>query len=376
MRKYTLRLVSVLAFLLVPMVSFAAQLEAGERYMLSSGQTVSQNLYAAGSDVVVAGTVEGDAFLAGGTVTMSGTVQKDLFIGGGTVTMNGTVQEDLRIGGGTIFITGTANGDVMIFGGQVTITKDAKLAKDLYINGGQVTIDGTLSGPLTINAGAVFINGTVEGTITSQSEDMQISSTARIQGDLNHRGFKDPVIAEGATITGTTNFTKVTRPDAKQAVPFIQAWWLMKVAMLLVAALVFMLLAGKYNAKFVQGAMGNFGREVLRGFILLIMVPVACLLGLITVVGTPLVMILGLLYVLSIALACIYANILTGSLFYKLLMKKAEQAINWQTIVVGVVVLQVIKLIPIVGWIVAGLIFLASLGTLWNSAYKSLQAQR
>jgi cytoskeletal protein CcmA (bactofilin family) len=375
MKKRSIYTGFILGILLMPAISHAAEFGASEHYTLSSGQTVEQNLYAAGSDVMVAGTVEGDAYLAGGTVTMSGTIQKDLMMGGGTLTMNGTVNEDMRIAGGTIVITGTANGDVMIFGGQITITKDAKLAKDLYINGGQVTIDGTIDGPLTINGGTVTLNGTVNGNVTSHGDEFQLGSTAKINGDSNHTGPREQVVTAGATITGQKQFTKAEKATKSAIVPILEAWWLTKVAMLMVAALVFFMLFKRHNTHFIQTAITSFSREVLRGFVILVVLPIASIIALITVVGIPLAFLALCLYVSSIIIATIYANILAGNLVYKLVMKKSDFIISWQTIVVGVVVLQIIKLIPVLGWLAAFIVFLAAFGTLWNMLYRSVASK-
>ncbi len=376
MKKIYIAVVVITLLGFMPSRSFAAEFGGGDHYTLSSGQTVDGNLYAGGGDVMVAGTVQGDVFLAGGTVTMSGTVQKDLMMAGGTLTMNGTVQEDMRIAGGTVIVTGSANGDVMIFGGQVTITKDAKLSKNIYVTGGQVTIDGLLDGSLHANGGTVVINGTVNGTVFAQSDHLEYGASAKIQGDSNYLGPQDQIVADGASIQGQKHFTKQQKSEHANRLPFLEVWWLMKIGMLMLSAFVLLRLLTRQTTSFVQSAMTTFHKELLRGFIILFIAPIAIFFALLTLIGIPIALFAISIYIAFLILAGVLTNVLAGSLLYKYAFKKNEMTVSWQTIVVGVVVFQIIKLIPIVGWIVAACLFLVSLGTVWNLVFQSLKAGR
>lgn len=94
---------------------------------------IDDDLRAAGGSITVTDNIGGDAILAGGTVTFSAgsVVGGNAWVAGGVLRLSGTVQRDIRAAGGEVVISGTVNGDADIY------------SESLEVRPGTV-IDGTL----------------------------------------------------------------------------------------------------------------------------------------------------------------------------------------------------------------------------------------
>lgn len=79
-----------------------------------------------------------------------------------------------------------------------------------------------------------------------------------------------------------------------------------------------------------------------------------------------------LLYVFGIILSCILGGILTAALMEKYVFKKSKIDLNWWKIAIGVLLFNVVRIIPFVGWIAAMILFLATFGWLVNNLSKFL----
>ena len=114
--------------------------------------------------------------------------------------------------------------------------------------------------------------------------------------------------------------------------------------------------------------------EFLRGFIVLVVVPVAVFLLIISVLGFA-VGVVGIIgYIFLITLSKIYAGIVLGSLLSKWIVKKVLA--NWQWAIVGITLLQIIGLIPILGGIVTFTLFIVALGAVSKITYERIWYSR
>ena len=83
-------------------------------YVLPAGETVNDNLFAAGLKVTIDGTVDGDLFAAGQEVIINGTVTGNLFGAGSRVHLakGGHVNGDMFAGGSEVSVAGQLDGDL------------------------------------------------------------------------------------------------------------------------------------------------------------------------------------------------------------------------------------------------------------------------
>lgn len=157
----------------------AADFVGDEEYTLPAGDTLNDDLYVSGANVLIEGDINGDLFAAGQTVTVNGKVDGNVFTGGGTVTINGDITGDLFASGGSIVFTGTAD-DARMVGGQISILGD--LVGDLMVAGGTIKLDGLIGGDAYIG-----------------TEVLNIEEGAKIVGDLSYATPDSDSQAERAT---------------------------------------------------------------------------------------------------------------------------------------------------------------------------------
>lgn len=371
------------AIVLVPAMAQGAELKAVRDYTLQKGDAVASDLYVAAQTNVVAGEVSGDLAAAGANMLLTGSVEGDLFAAGGTVELLGVVGDDVRVVGGTITIGNAVGGDVVAAGGVLHIISGATVAGDVIVAGGQVIIDGTVQGSVKVAAGEVTINGTVGKDVSVRSDkQFSIGRSAKIDGNLWYKAADAVIVAEGAVIQGETKFEKVERPTRvdKRAgaamVAMVGAVALLKLIAAMLIAVLGVTLFRKGIQSLTKTVADNFGKEMVRGFVVLIVCPAAIILAFMSIIGIGLGIAGILLYTLLIMAAKVLAGIIVGTVLVKMIKKASAYEVNWQNAVIGVFVFQVVGMIPIVGWLFAFLLLIASLGSISMMLYQKVWLKR
>jgi cytoskeletal protein CcmA (bactofilin family) len=356
-----------------PFLAFGAQIQGGSDYFLGKSDTVNENLYAAGGNISIAGNVVGDLVGAGGTINVTGNVSDEVITVGGTLNITGDIGGDLRATGGNILIAGKVNGDVAIAGGQVRIVPGVIVTGDVLVGGGSVIIEGDISGKTRIAGGDVRINGTIGGDLEVMAQRITLGSGAEIKGNFNYRSGSEAVIESGAVVGGETHFQKSTsfeRKGSKKGVfAFVSFWIILKLLMFVLLGLIMVLVFKNNSRAILKRSTDKFWIEFLRGLIAFIVMPIVAVLAVVTLIGMPLGVIIGMAYIIFIILAKVFAGVIFGSWLHKILRKKESFELNWQIAVMGIIVLYVISWIPILGWLLCAVFFLASFGGLLKIWY-------
>src|SRR5437868_10351190 len=108
-------------FAWLPLQAAAADLRQGPSITVGAGQTINDDIYAAGGTISIDGNVNGSVIAAGGTITISGTVSRDVMIAGGTVNVSGKGGGSIRAAGGKLTLNAPVEQDVVVTGGTVDI---------------------------------------------------------------------------------------------------------------------------------------------------------------------------------------------------------------------------------------------------------------
>lgn len=374
-------LISAVTLLLAPLAN-ASVFSAGPEFRLKAGEISQNNLYAVGGNILSEGDVFGDLLSAGGNIIVSGRISKDLTAAGGNLNISGTIGEDLRIAGGSLVISGLVNGDLVAGGGSVNLTSKSNIKGDVRIGGGQIIVDGKLDGPATLAGGEIEINGQIGGNINIETQKLKIGKDAVINGNLTYRSPSPATIAEGAKINGAVVYDKTSpvfgKFDKKTGIAallaFIGAVWFTRLLAVTLSALVFFLLFKKTSEKTVKNIINRFGKNILLGFAVLILVPIAFIAFLITVLGVPLGILLMLGYAITVILSGVFSGMALGPLIYKLFGKK-DAVLTLGSAITGVIVMNFIRLIPFIGWLFYFVFFLAAMGAIWNMIYERVKAK-
>ena len=377
--KHSKKLFSVLALfvaLLMPMSSHAAMFGAAEEYSLRAGETLEENAYLAGGVVTVESDALADVIAAGGDVVLSGVIEEDLLVAGGSVTITGEVKGDVRVAGGEVSISGQVAGEVVGAGGYIHLTSSSLVASDVTLAGGRLLLEGEVSGDLEMYGGEIGIDGVVRGNVTSDSELLTIGENTQIDGTLTYSALDEVVPEEGAQLKGEVTYLEYTGENQYQEygpafdvlLGFLSALWVVFALMTFVTAVVLYHLMKKDVTRLVEHSVKNFWQEALRGFVVAIVLPIAIVIAFMTFLGAGLGMLGALVGLTVLFLADVGAGILAGTLVFKLFTKKVE--VSWLTILVGVLLLQVLNFVPVIGWIIGYIFTFAASGVLWMMLYK------
>ncbi len=359
----------------------------GEEYVLPENQTIGDDLYVGAANAIINGGVNGDLLVSGGNITVANRVEGDLMAAGGNVTINGEVGDDLRVVGGSITILRNVGDDVIAGGGTIHILKDVVIGGDLVVAGGLVLVDGKVNGNIRIAGGDVSINGTVLGEVSIVAdESFKIGPGANIARVINYEGTREASISEEASLRKGVEFTKRDRSgggfDTEKAKVFGSAFagilgiaWLIQAIMFITAALFAVFVLKKFSDKLIDSAMKDVGKNMLQGFGFLILTPIAILLLAATVLGVPLAIVGGISYALMAAIAKIYAGILLGAWLFKFATKE-HTPLDWKMAVIGVLAIEILSLIPFIGWLATFLIFCTVLGAIYAGTLKRIKDAR
>jgi hypothetical protein len=389
------RISLLVAAVLLAIFSFSfvsgATLGVEDEYTLPKEETIRDDLYVGGGVATLSGTVLGDVLVAGGEVTIlgrttgsvfvaggniliSGDVLGDVMAAGGTVDILGSVGDDVRVAGGNIGISSNVGGDVVVAGGVVHIVSGTFIGGDLISAGGLITVDGTVQGDIRAEGGELRVNGTVQGNINAGLQDGLVIGENAVVSGIVYRSPKEAEISEGATIRGEVSFTESKGKD-KSAIlgkDFLTAGIATSFLMLVVFGLAAVYFAKDGSYALVKSALSSFWRNVIRGFVVLIVSPVLAFLLLISVIGVPIGFLVGFVYISALLIAKMFTGVVIGALVLKLLSRSEELKVNWITVVLGAALLILIFFVPLIGFTALFIFFLASFGSTVNFFYKKL----
>jgi cytoskeletal protein CcmA (bactofilin family) len=225
--------------------SWAAEVRGGDDVGVAAGEVVDDDLYLAGDEIVVAGTVRGDVVVAARKVTVTGTVEGDLIAAAQTVVVEGTVGDDARLAGQALLVRdGARIADDLVTGGYSLQTEaGSTVGGDVLLGGFQAELAGDVDGGVTAGAEGLAlagrIGGDVEASVSASGPEaapfawapaadvplpvvpsgLTLTDDARLEGDLSYEGGQEADIAPGAQIAGETTYRQITVPEDQDTAP-------------------------------------------------------------------------------------------------------------------------------------------------------------
>jgi cytoskeletal protein CcmA (bactofilin family) len=376
--KKVLSFITVFIFsmlLIVPNVN-AAIFHADETYHLKASEIMTNNLYSAGANLIFDGEMRADVFAAASNITVNNNISKDFFAAGSNVTINANIGDDIRAAAANLILNGNVAGEAMLAGATVIISENSTIDHDLLVGGANVIINGNVIGNLQGSAEKIEINGTVNGNVLiDDSVEVIVGKNAVINGTLNYSAIKRAQIHKDAVIKGKTTFKQIDKVKSKKFEKGVKkvfgVYYIFKLIITIIFALILLKLFKKKITKMADHSAKKFWPEVLRGFVIFIVAPIAFIVLAITIVGIPFTCVGILLYMLIYIFAKVGGGIICGSMLFKYFKKTKTLPVTWQSTLVGILLLGIVKIIPFIGWIVCAVFFLAAFGTLSIFLYKA-----
>lgn len=362
----------------LPVFAHAATFVASETYSSRPQDVVSGSLYVAGNSVSVGSAVTGDLLAAGGMVVVTGAVSGDVLAGSGDVQLLAPVQGDVRVAAGQVSINSRINGDLVVLGGSVAILPGATIGGGVTVLGGQTTVDGTVNGSLLVRGGRLIINGTVRGNVDARlDESLTVGPNAIVGGTLAYRAPSQGVIGSGAKIGAISFVPKIAAKAGRTAANGI----LLALAGVLTATKLLMLLGAaaliiwrwrREALEVLQDAHDRFWGSLGSGIVFGVLVPIGAVLLMISIVGTFAGFAALALYGLCVLVAKVMAGLFLGAWLHKLLRKGATLHLEWLPGLGGVLLLEFLGVVPVVGFLADVVLFLIVFGALARRLQKAL----
>jgi hypothetical protein len=172
----------------------------------------------------------------------------------------------------------------------------------------------------------------------------ELRSGANVTGDIVSQS--DPVVASGATISGTTRRLQTNTNWEGFGWAGKLAWWLAVSVSTLVVGLVLLWLVGQGAARILEAGRTRLGPSIGLGLLLFFGLPILAIIALVTIVGIPLG--LGLLAALLLIYTLGYSAA-AWILGRSIVRGPTAWAVAF---LVGWAILRVLALVPILGGLV------------------------
>lgn len=344
-----------LFILLIALFGFATPVRAFEIREGDENKTVT-----VAKDTVIKGSL----LAAANSVVIDGTINGDLYCVGQTIIVRGTVAGDVLCAGQTLDISGTVGGNIRSIGQLLTISAPVK--RNVVVAGQTINIlpEAVITGELLAAGQMMRLNSSVGGDVNAAAESIVLGEKARIAGNFTYTSPTVASEATGAAITGKVSHVLPKKEEikpVKNLMPKVKPWKTRAagsiIFYLIVGALVVLLAKEKVMRITAQMRVRPWF-DGLVGFLTIILAPVAIMMVAITLIGIPVAIILGIIFAVMIVLSRIYVAVIVGD---KLLsaIGKTKSGLLLQ-VVIGVIIIELLATVPILGW------FVTSVATLWG----------
>ncbi len=251
----------------------------------------------------------------------------------------------------------TDGDDRIVLVGSVLIDRE-ETAGDIYVLDGDVTIRGTVTGDVVVADGDVIIRGTVEGNVVTVAGQATLGRRGNVRGDITYAD-KEPVQTPGSQVGGEVKKFDVADAGILGAI----AWLIGITVSLFLLGLILLLLAPRAADAVARTASAKALASFGVGFLAFFLIPIIAFAALFTVVGIPLGVILLLLVLPLYAISYVTAAFALG--------RRIIKGSRILAFLVGLVILQLLTLIPIAGGLIGFLAVIFGLGLLLLTLFRA-----
>ncbi|MCG7850429.1 MAG: hypothetical protein MIO93_14830, partial [ANME-2 cluster archaeon] len=343
----------------------SAVLDYKDKEIVGADTVIDDDLLIHGDNVDIRGTVLGDVTACGGSVRISGNVTGDVMACGGKVTISGIVGDDVRIGAGEVVIEGNVGDDVFIGAGSVVVSEGAYIGGDMFFGSGRMEARGEIAGNIEGGSGDVILGGPVGGNVELRVGNIDVLSTARINGTLEYTSQKNVTFPPG-TVIKEVSYTRQEPtgiPSIPKAFSLFIGWLVRFVHLLIIGLLVLVLLPDHVEAV-ARNIPKNPLLNLAMGFALVVIGFIGSLVFMVTVIGIPIGLILLFVTLFALYAARLYFGLWLGRRIYSQLGKESKP---WTDMVLGVLVLCILTSLPWVGGVVYLVVTFMVIGVMFNT---------
>ncbi len=376
----------------------AADIRAGDHVIVAADEVIDDDLIISGNLIEINGTITGDLIATGSQIVVRGAVGGSAALAAQSIDVSGQIDGSLYAGGYAMrFLDDAVVGRNLFFGGFSLLTHpQSRVERDARVGASQMTHNGAIGGDLTVSVSGLDVNGAVGGDLTGRTSPsgtnvpmMPFTPPGLPAVTMLAPGLR---VAPEAQIGGEIEAREVVpTPAPTTGLLGLPIWLLNRIGEtigLLLAALVIIAVA----PRFIPAVSDALRRKPLPSLgwgllIYLVIFPVALIGGLILVVLLALLInlvtfgrytaaILGLsasfwvfalflfLFFVYMAAWLVVGHLVGRGLFSRLGGPAPGRAVQFLYVVVGVILFQLLRAVPYLGFILAFIVGTLALGAL------------
>lgn len=368
-------IIAVTVLLMLSSPAYAMDFRSAPNVLVPKGTTLNGMLVAAGTSVIIDGTVRGDVLCAGQEVTVRGTVDGDLMCAGQNVTVDGVVTGNIHAAGQTVSLDRTIGKNALLFGQNVAIREEAKIPGDLLFAAQHLVIDGTVGRDIGGAGESIAINGQIGRDITVADQTLRFGPDAQVAGGVT---YVSPALltADPTTVIHGVIRHELPKKEAsvRKDLPFLAGTARAAAPFRAISGILIALGMGILLVIFFPVQTDSVtdrmtkepGRTLLTGLLLLVITPVALVFLMLTIIGIPISLLLVLLFAAAVAVSRLFVAYLVGK---KLIFASGNpEAPPVLRMIVGVPVVWIAFNIPLIGFFLTPLAVMWGLGGMLSSA--------
>ena len=388
-------------------LSFASPARAAEIItgnpdaIVPADQVIDDDLFIAGQNVRIEGTVNGDVFAAGNQVEVTGTIDGNLFVGSQLFTNNGTVNGSVysfsyvAVTGPTAYVADNMFG----FAFAVQTEAGSFVGRSAYAFAYQATVSGQVGRDLNFYGSALRVDGSIGRNLKAQISEPKYTQTPQfgpwMPGNVTimQPGYE----VSAATIGGETDIQVVEyqAPTPQNNLPTPTLWgiavagWVVNrvgefIALFLLGILLY-LLWPKQMERVEDQITAHPWRSLGLGFLAAILFPFAFMLAVVIIIllaillgvislghlAGPILALGFLLLGLAAVVFCIAGLLAAKSIFGYLvgsrILQSSVEDSGWGVVLillVGLLLYELVALVPFLGWLVALVVILLGWGAM------------
>ncbi len=371
---------AILISLVIVQAAFAQFLTIpkDESYIMESDEVIDGNLFIAGEEIRLYGTITGDLYAAGGVLEIAGTVNGDVYSTGGQVIVSGTVGQDLHVIAGEFDMLNATIGDsVIIASGDVTTDLNTSIGGNMIFATGVAQVASSVGRDIVGATGLFNFSGATGGDLLLAADDLKLVDGASVSGDFVYRAEDQAYIANDVTVAGETVFKEINW-DKYQ---FNPADW-MKTAVnwiMILISFIFTLVLGAVLIPFFPKQFAFADKAVQKrpilsptvGFLSFVSFFVVLLITMVLVITWPLTALVGLSFALYLLVNKVFIGYLYGEWIQRLFgWPKLRPFVSFM---IGLAVFMLLVQVPFVGVVIQILSFFTAFGAQMAMSYELLK---
>lgn len=334
------RHLALIVLLALPAAARASFENYAGDYTLASNVTLRGEAWIRARTLTLQGSTEDDLFALsalGASVTstnntpsvrLAGAMQSDVWAAGDDVELSGSVQDHARLAGlRTVHVTGSIGRNLTILAKAAHIDTGASVTGDVTVIAGDAIVEGHVNGDLSVRAQKAVLGGEIRGNVTLMAAEITVVPGTTIGGNLAYLADDDLVLDPGVKLAG--KLTRLTPPVAEPPRFTLDDLALqigLYLGALLAGLLLFSLLP-TFAFHSVDRLAPSVWRSLLIGFATCALIAMTAVLLLVTLVGAPLGLMLLMVLTLMLYFGKTVAAFFLGHTLIRRLNPAAPQSL-------------------------------------------------